>query len=253
MMQNMDYSDKKDVFIGHASEDKMEYVYPLVEAFKLFGITYWLDEAEIKWGESIVEKINNGILNSQFVLFLLSESFLKKRWPKKEINAALSLEIFSGEIKVLPLLIAPQKVIFTDFPIICDKYYINWQDPITISKQVLKLLKRDYKNKWEHNHPKEYSGRVWIRIMPLPMNEIRIMEYEIKWGNWEFHGKINSIDNRSVLLHHRKGSSKDSIPLFFTIKPPCFVTFGIGETQDSNLIDINEGWKRVLHKNNIKR
>ncbi len=33
----------QDVFISHASQDKQEYVLPLVTALSSKGVTYWLD------------------------------------------------------------------------------------------------------------------------------------------------------------------------------------------------------------------
>lgn len=118
--------EKKDVFISHASEDKDAYVYPLAEAFKALGITYWLDEAEIKWGDSILQKISEGILNSRYVLVLITEPFINKPWPEKELNTALHIEINSGEIVVLPVLIAPRELILNKFILMIDKSYLEW-------------------------------------------------------------------------------------------------------------------------------
>ena len=53
--------DKRDIFICHASEDKEAIVRPLVESFKQAGISCWYDEAEIKWGDSITQKVNEGL------------------------------------------------------------------------------------------------------------------------------------------------------------------------------------------------
>ena len=48
--------EQRDIFICHASEDKGDIVKPIIEAFEQSGITYWYDEAEIKWGDSITQK-----------------------------------------------------------------------------------------------------------------------------------------------------------------------------------------------------
>ncbi len=50
-------SEMQDVFISHASKDKVEYISPLVNAFSAKRVTYWLDTLEISWGDSIVTRL----------------------------------------------------------------------------------------------------------------------------------------------------------------------------------------------------
>jgi len=57
-----------------------------------------VDEGEIKLGDSITQKVNEGHKISQFVIVVLSQAFIDKNWPKREIYAALNLEVASGEI-----------------------------------------------------------------------------------------------------------------------------------------------------------
>ncbi len=78
---------QKDIFICHASEDKSDVVEPLVISLEKAGITYWYDEAEIKWGDSITEKVNEGLKISRYVIVVLSESFIQKNWPQRELNS----------------------------------------------------------------------------------------------------------------------------------------------------------------------
>src|SRR4030065_1402317 len=99
----------KDVFICHASEDKPKIVKPLVAAFEREGISCWYDEAEVKWGESIPEKINEGLKISRYVIVVISKSFLSKNWPKRELNSALSIEASTGKERVLPLVVGRDK------------------------------------------------------------------------------------------------------------------------------------------------
>ena len=82
----------RDVFICHASEDKKGIVGPIVRALTGAGISVWYDEAEIKWGDSVTQKVNEGLKISRFVIVVLSSSFVKKNWPQRELNAALNVE-----------------------------------------------------------------------------------------------------------------------------------------------------------------
>src|SRR5208337_2974813 len=95
----------RDIFICHAGEDKDEIVRPMVEAFSQSGISCWYDEAEIRWGDSIVQKVNEGLASSRYVVVVFSPAFVQKNWPQRELNAALNQEASAGEVKVLPLLV----------------------------------------------------------------------------------------------------------------------------------------------------
>ncbi len=72
-----------DVFISHASEDKKDFVAPLVEALQDAGIRVWYDTLEIEWGKSLREQIDNGIKHSKSAILVLSKNFFAKRWPQR--------------------------------------------------------------------------------------------------------------------------------------------------------------------------
>lgn len=134
-------SDRKDIFICHASEDKSEIVIPLVKAFLEAGISYWYDEAEIEWGDSITQKVNEGLRISRYVIVILSEAFISKNWPQRELNSALNIEASSGEVRVLPLLAGTEvtkKRILSEYPILNDKFYLTWDYDTKVLTDALK-------------------------------------------------------------------------------------------------------------------
>ncbi len=90
----------REIFICHAGEDKSDIVKPICEALIKSRISVWLDEAEIKWGDSITQKVNDGLRRSRFVIVVLSPSFLKKNWPQRELNSVLNIEASTGEVRV---------------------------------------------------------------------------------------------------------------------------------------------------------
>ena len=69
----------KDIFICHASEDKDSVVRPLYTDLERAGFDIWYDEAEIKWGDSITQKVNWGLVHSRYVIVVLSQSFVDKK------------------------------------------------------------------------------------------------------------------------------------------------------------------------------
>ena len=119
----------RDIFICHAGEDKEEIVRPMVEAFSQAGISCWYDEAEIRWGDSIVQKVNEGLAASRYVVVVFSPAFVQKNWPQRELNAVLNQEASTGEVKVLPLLVGSEeekRQILKQFPLLNDKRYLPW-------------------------------------------------------------------------------------------------------------------------------
>jgi predicted nucleotide-binding protein len=70
------------VFICHASEDK-RFTRKLAYDLSKNGMHVWYDELELNVGDSIVEKINQGIKESKFMVVVLSKSSVDKLWCKK--------------------------------------------------------------------------------------------------------------------------------------------------------------------------
>lgn len=119
----------RDIFICHAGEDKEEIVRPMVEVFSQAGISCWYDEAEIKGGDSVVQKVNEGLASSQYVIVVFSINFIQKNWPQRELNSVLNKEASTGEVKVLPLLVGSEgekRQILSKYPLLNDKFYLPW-------------------------------------------------------------------------------------------------------------------------------
>ncbi|MDA4108912.1 toll/interleukin-1 receptor domain-containing protein [Mycolicibacterium holsaticum] len=74
------------VFISHASADKPT-VRAITQALKDSGVNVWLDEADIRVGESITEGVTSGLVSSDLLLLAFSHQALQSRWVKRELNA----------------------------------------------------------------------------------------------------------------------------------------------------------------------
>lgn len=85
-----------DVFISHASEDKKDFVQPLVEALQDAGIRVWYDALELQWGQSLRGQIDNGIKRSKYAILVLSKNFFSKKWPQRELDGILAKEDITG-------------------------------------------------------------------------------------------------------------------------------------------------------------
>ncbi len=91
----------RDVFISHASEDKVSIVRPLVESLTRNGLTVWFDEYELHLGDRLRLRIEDGLKRSRFGVVIMSHSFFAKRWPQLELDGLSALEV-EGK-RILPI------------------------------------------------------------------------------------------------------------------------------------------------------
>lgn len=91
-----------DVFISHASEDKDAVVRPLAAALVAEGLDVWYDEFELRIGDSLRRKIDQGLANSRVGLVVLSHSFIAKGWTNYELDGIVTRSV-SGEQVLLPI------------------------------------------------------------------------------------------------------------------------------------------------------
>jgi retron-type reverse transcriptase len=136
---------QRDVFICHASEDKRLVVEPLVGALEKEDFSVWFDKAEIKWGDSITGKVNEGLASSRYVIVVVSAAFMNKGWPQKELNAALAREIGSGKTYVLPLMVGSENEVAmfqSKLPLQADKLHLRWSSgPESVVEALTTLLR----------------------------------------------------------------------------------------------------------------
>ena len=97
-----DHDKEYDVFISHASEDKDEVVRPLALALQSGGLSVWYDEFELKIGDSLRKKIDNGLVKSRFGIVVFSKVFLSKGWTNYELDGIVT-KTNSGEQVLLPI------------------------------------------------------------------------------------------------------------------------------------------------------
>jgi hypothetical protein len=100
------------------------------------GARIWIDLWEIGVGDSIVERINEGIAASDYLLALLSPNSVASRWVKEEINAALVTTIEQRGAKLLPVLLEECSLP----PLIATRRYADLSRPETRHAELGALL-----------------------------------------------------------------------------------------------------------------
>src|SRR3954451_14661755 len=92
------------VFISHNHQDK-NFVRRLGSDLAAFGVKVWIDEAEIKVGESLIMAISSAIDEMEYFAVVLSPRSVASAWVHQELEQALANQISLKRIKVLPILL----------------------------------------------------------------------------------------------------------------------------------------------------
>jgi hypothetical protein len=166
-----DATTPRDVFLCHASEDKSSVAEPLTRALDEVGISYWYDQAEIKWGDSVTGKVNEGLKISLYVIVVLSKAFIGKHWPNRELSAALNIEASTGETRVLPLIVGLENErheVLTEFPLLSDKLYLVWDgtSKAIVDALTSRLAGSSYLRSSTNtsNPPAEQPSVIWLSL-----------------------------------------------------------------------------------------
>ena len=91
-----------DLFISHASEDKVEFVRPLVKKLREVGIKVWYDEIAMNVGDSLRTSIDHGLRSSKYAIAVFSKSYFEKKWTNFELNGYFSFDNIETR-KILPI------------------------------------------------------------------------------------------------------------------------------------------------------
>ena len=115
--------EEYDVFVSHAYEDKELFVDEFVVALRNQGLKVWYDTDNLKWGDSMREKIDRGLAKSKYGVVILSPNYIAehKYWTKAELNGLFQVETINGKT-ILPIwhnLTKKQVVEYS--PIIADR------------------------------------------------------------------------------------------------------------------------------------
>ncbi|MEE9442238.1 MAG: toll/interleukin-1 receptor domain-containing protein [candidate division Zixibacteria bacterium] len=95
-------SKEWDFFICHASEDKKEVVEPLAMELNNRGAKVWYDDWTLSIGDSLSQRIDDGLKNSKYGIVIISKAFFSKPWPQRELSGLVQKEIKGNKV-ILPV------------------------------------------------------------------------------------------------------------------------------------------------------
>ena len=90
------------VFVSYSHEDAATARH-IAAALQGAGMKVWIDGGELLVGDSLIDRIANGIHDADFLIALVSHSSVQSNWCKYEVGLAIYGRITTGRIKVLPV------------------------------------------------------------------------------------------------------------------------------------------------------
>jgi hypothetical protein len=116
-----------DVFVSHAWEDKESFVDEFVQELQKLNLNVWYDKNQIKWGDSMRAKIDEGLRKSKFGVAVLSPDYIKdgKYWTKAELDGLFQLESVNGKMLLPVWHNLTKKEVMAYSPIIAGKLAMN--------------------------------------------------------------------------------------------------------------------------------
>jgi hypothetical protein len=116
------------LFICHVFEDKPDFVEPLAHALRK-DFEVWYDKFELKLGDSLLQKITEGLLSADVGIVVLSKAFLaKKKWAQNELAGLFALETTTRKI-ILPIWKdVTEEDVKKYSPILADRFAVSASD-----------------------------------------------------------------------------------------------------------------------------
>lgn len=196
-----------DVFISHASEDKISVARPLADILAASGFTTWLDEAELTLGDSLREKIDEGLSQSQFGVVILSPNFFSKHWPKSELDGLIARESTTAKV-VLPVWHnVTLELVRSYSPILAGRVAVSTDAGLQeVAKKILQAIRSAGRER-ATGRP-IFTGRLTKRaLLSFPLGSILISNYVNPDLTPGFVEEIGSMQSREELWNRLRATS----------------------------------------------
>lgn len=188
------------IFISYSSKDK-DIARKISSDLKALGHTPWLDEWEIKVGDCIQTKIDDGLDKCDYLILLLSDDSVNSGWVDKEWKSVYSKEIKSRRTYVLPVLLSNCEI-----PRILEtKKYADFRANYTLGMiDVIDSIKsKNYKSKERKDQRKEEI--IWHHNIHLHMAQERLCYCVLTFE--PIYSKISIYDSLKQLFGEIKVNS----------------------------------------------
>lgn len=160
---------EKDVFISYASEDRETVAKPLAQLLSSLGIGVWFDQFDLKIGDSLRRKIDEGLKKSRYGIVVLSPAFFDKHYTKLELDGLAQREA-DGEKVILPIWVGvDEKQIRSFSPTLADRIAGRWEEGMyVVLAKLIEVIKPGIIEAWQKRitvMPRLTTGREIIDVV----------------------------------------------------------------------------------------
>lgn len=186
------------VFVSHSSEDKEEYIEPIVEDLEDCYINVWIDKRKILPGDNLRKSIfRDGLDKADIALLFFTEKSLKSAWVDKEIKHVLREETKKG-----------------------NNFDLNKIISIFDSKDTYDEISERYPELTDdllHLMPKEYSktelgqlvSAIWSKYLSLQGGNVEVQK-QLLSKDKELFQKDKEIQDLNIKLDDLKSKSSNN-------------------------------------------
>jgi len=103
-----------------------------VDVLRQMGVTVWYDESELKIGDNLRRRIDDGLTNCRYGVVLLSQSFFAKHYTNQELDGLAQREV-DGVKVLLPVWVRVDEVDVRRYsPALAGRIAARWDDGLYV-------------------------------------------------------------------------------------------------------------------------
>ncbi len=158
------------IFLSYSSIDK-PFVEKLAKDLDRLGINVWYDNYEIKVGDSILWKVDEGIREAEYLGIVISKEAWESEWVTTEISAAWQKQVKQKRNFVLPIYYRECEIPLFLRGIKYADFRRDYQTGLSDLAKVFGIKKLDVIT--------EENWRRFARVRGSSWNEFRVKEFEL--------------------------------------------------------------------------
>ncbi len=124
--------------MSYAHDDK-PVARAIAERLSALGVRVWIDEGELRAGDSIIERVSAAVAEVNFVAALVSVASVRSTWCRKELALAVAEGLRRENVRVLPLRLGSVEMP----PALSDVFYlsVDSDDPGKVAPRIVQDAK----------------------------------------------------------------------------------------------------------------
>lgn len=138
-------AEKPPAFISYDSGDRDAIARPLANELAAQGVQVWFDEFSLSVGDSLREKVEQGLRDCKHCVLVITPRFLANTgWTKREFDSVFTRELLDRKNVVLPIWWqVTQRDVYNYSPSLADRFALQWGDGVALvaGKLASKILR----------------------------------------------------------------------------------------------------------------